>query len=88
MCLCVYGPTGMSWTLYRDTQPFLPGLLMEAVRLPDNLAKETLHNKHKQRQDDPGNNRERANTKKHTNTDDYTHVDVQTKEKVIMMHEG
>lgn len=60
---------------------------MGAVRLPDNLAKETLHNKHKQTRADPGNNRERANTKKHTSADSDTRVDMQTKE-LIMKHEG
>lgn len=63
--------------------PLLPGLLMGAVRLPDNLAKETLHiNKHKQRQADPGNNRGRrgggedgeANKKTRTNRQALTHM--------------
>lgn len=37
---------------------FLPGLLMRAVRLPDNLAKENLHSKSKHRHADPGNDGE------------------------------
>lgn len=64
--------------------PLLPGLLMGAVRLPDNLAKETLHiNKHKQRQADPGNNRGEVEGGKqkdtHKQAGTYTHVRVQTK---------
>lgn len=57
---------------------------MGAVRLPDNLAKETMHiNKHKQRQADPGNNRGAgggvevgmgANKKTRTNRQALTHM--------------
>lgn len=59
---------------------FLPGLLMRAVRLPDNLAKKNPHSKRKHRHADPGNDGEGATSKTHTDTDNYTHVTVQTKE--------
>lgn len=76
MCVCVsvraYVRTcvPVPRILWRDTRAFLPGLLIRAVRLPDNLAKKNLHSKCKHRQVDPGNDRQgkRKETHKQTTT--------------------
>lgn len=59
---------------------FLPGLLMRAVRLPDNLAKKNLHSKRKHRHADPGNDGEGNLKEAHKHRQLHTHVTVQTKE--------
>lgn len=62
---------------------------MGAVRLPDDLAKETLHNKHKQTQTDPGNNGG-EHTQRKTQTQAVTHVYsryAQTNQTVIIILE-
>lgn len=46
MCVCLGGGAVYLQSLWHvldhvDAQPFLPGLLMAAALLPDNLAKET-----------------------------------------------
>lgn len=55
---------------------------MGPVRLPDNLAKETLYNKHKQTEADPGNNSESMHKETHKHTHGHamcSHVGVRQK---------